>query len=153
MSQQLLHHFELCADASQQSRVSMPERVPSESFLNSEPLRNGTNVLAQNRLAPHWPATPVSAACENPVVGSDIARNFLPFRERLQNNWMNRHRFLRRFCLAWTYDSAHDRPRDAHCPLSKIDVSPLQSEQLALPQARGGCDEHQRPLSQSQNID
>jgi hypothetical protein len=91
MSQQLLHHFELCADASQQSRVSMPERVPSESFLNSEPLRNGTNVLAQNRLAPHWPATPVSAACENPVVGSDIARNFLPFRECLQNKWMNRH--------------------------------------------------------------
>jgi hypothetical protein len=30
----------------------MPERVPSESLLDSDTLRHGTNIFAQDRLAP-----------------------------------------------------------------------------------------------------
>ena len=35
MPQQLLHHLELGSDTSQQGRVGVPERMPSESLLNS----------------------------------------------------------------------------------------------------------------------
>jgi hypothetical protein len=46
MAQQFLHHFELCTDASQQSRECVPEGMPSKSFLNPDALRNWANVLA-----------------------------------------------------------------------------------------------------------
>jgi hypothetical protein len=52
MSQQLLHYLELSPYASQQGRVGVPERIPSKSLLNSDSLRRGTYVLAQDRLAP-----------------------------------------------------------------------------------------------------
>src|SRR5215469_9129662 len=68
MSQQFLHHFEFCPDTPQKSRVSMPECVPSESFLNSSPLRNGTNISAQDRLAPDRLAATVPSACKNPIL-------------------------------------------------------------------------------------
>jgi hypothetical protein len=50
MPQQLLHHLELSPHTSQQGRVRVPERMPSESLLNSETLRYWTYVFAQDRL-------------------------------------------------------------------------------------------------------
>jgi len=41
----------------------------------------------------------------------------------------------------------HDRARDAHIPLGKIDVAPFQAEHLALSQAGRGCKENQRSFS------
>jgi hypothetical protein len=83
MPQQLLHRFEFCPDTSEQSRVRVPERVPSESLLNSETLRDRTNILAQDRLAPdRLPAT-VSSAGKNPIVALGESGAFSPFRERL----------------------------------------------------------------------
>src|SRR5260370_40905651 len=67
---------------------------------------------------------------------------FFPCRECLQNCWMNRYGLLRCFSLAGTHHSVHDGACDVHCPLSKVDVSPLQSEQLALSQPGGGRKEH-----------
>src|ERR1700720_860855 len=78
-----------------------------------------------DRLAPYRFPTSVPSARENPVVGSDVMTSFFPFHECLQNSWMNRHGLLRGFCLARPYHSTHDRARDAHCPLIKIDVSPF----------------------------
>jgi len=61
----------------------VPERVPSESLLNSETLRDRTNILAQDRLAPdRLPAT-VSSAGKNPIVALGESGAFSPFRERL----------------------------------------------------------------------
>src|SRR5258708_1242989 len=41
----------------------------------------------------------------------------------------------------------HDRARDAHIPLGKIDVAPFQAEHFALAQAGRGCKQNQRPFS------
>src|SRR5882672_397269 len=94
MPQQLLHDFEFCSDASQQRRECVPERVPSESLLNPEPLCDGANELAQDCLTPNWLSTPVASARENPVIGVRISGAFPPFRESIQNDWLNRHGFL-----------------------------------------------------------
>jgi hypothetical protein len=48
------------------------------------------------------------------------------------------------------HHSVHDGARDVHCALSKVDVSPLQSEQLALSQPGGGRKEHERSLTLTQ---
>src|SRR6266404_6130276 len=138
MSQQFLHHLELCTDASQQSRECVPERMPSKPFLNPDALRQGADMLAQNCLAPDWFPTTVPSARENPVVGFGVPGAFFPFRERLQDCWINRNGFLRCFSLARTHHSVHDGARDVHYALSKVDVSPLQSEKLALSQPGGG---------------
>ena len=45
-----------------------------------------------------------------------------------------------------------DRSRYVHRPLGKIDVSPLQPEQFALPQAGGYCKKDQRSFSNAQIV-
>jgi hypothetical protein len=95
MPQQFLHHLELGADTSQQSRVCVPESMPSESLLNSDTLRYGTYVFAQDRLAPVRPSAPVTLACENPVIGLDVGRLFFPLHQSVCNSQMDRHGLLR----------------------------------------------------------
>src|SRR6267154_268804 len=97
--------------------------MPSELFLNPDALRDGADMLAQNCLAPDWFPTAVPSARENPVVGFGVPGAFFPFRECLQNCWMNRYGLLRCFSLARTPHSVHDGARDVHCALSKVDVS------------------------------
>src|SRR5262250_1723047 len=126
--------------------------MPPEWLLNSNTLRDGANILSQDCLAPDWFPTTVPSTRKNPVVGVEVPRVSSPFRKCLQHSWMNRHRLLRRLSFAGTYHSTDDGARDAHRSLSKVDVSPFQPEQLALPQRRGGYDEHQCPLSQVQII-
>src|SRR5580698_633557 len=77
MPQQLLHYLELSPHTSQQSRVGVPEGMPSEPLLNSESSRHGTNVFAQDRLAPVWSSASVTPACENPILGLDVGTSFL----------------------------------------------------------------------------
>src|ERR1700736_7088430 len=93
MPQQLLHHFELGAD------------MPSELFLNPDALVHRADMLAQNCLAPDWFSTTVPSAREDPVVGFSVPGAFFPFRECLQNCWMNRYGLLRCFSLARTNHS------------------------------------------------
>jgi hypothetical protein len=47
--------------------------MPSELFLNPDPLRDGADMLAQNCLAPDWFPTTVPSARENPVVGFGLS--------------------------------------------------------------------------------
>src|ERR1700692_4532360 len=117
MPQQLLHHFELGADTSQESGVRVSKCMPSELFLNPDALRDRADMLSQNCLAPDWFPTTVPSARENPVVGFGIPGAFFPFRECLQNCWMNRYGLLRCFSLARTHHSVHDGVRDVHCAL------------------------------------
>lgn len=78
----------------------MSKRVPSESLLNSGPLRDRTNVSSQNGLAPERCPATVPSACKNPVVWLVVTAYSTPFDERFQNSWMNRYRFLRCFSFA-----------------------------------------------------
>jgi hypothetical protein len=111
-------------------------------FCNSCPQRDGTNISAQYCLAPDRLPAPVSSGRENPIVATSEFGAFSPIRECLQHSWMNRNRLLRRFSLARTYHSAHDGARYVNRALSKVDVSPLQSEQLALSESGRGCKQH-----------
>ena len=89
----------------------MPERVPSELFVNSSPHGDGTNISAQDRLAPDRLAATVSPTCKNPIVWFVVTADMLPFAECLQDNGMNWHGLLGRFSLAGSDYAIHDRSR------------------------------------------
>src|SRR5712675_1037474 len=76
MPQQLLHHLKLSPHTSQQGRVGVPERMPSELLLNSGSLRHRPYVFAQDRLAPVWSVAPIALACKNPVPRPDVGTVF-----------------------------------------------------------------------------
>src|SRR6266853_6877272 len=76
MPQQLLHHLELSPHASQQGRVGVTERMPSESLLNSDLLSCRTYVFAQDRLAPVRSSASIALACKNPVLRPDVGTTF-----------------------------------------------------------------------------
>src|SRR3989442_4436146 len=86
MAKQLLYHLELGPHTSQQSRVCVPERVPSELLLNSNALRHRTNIFPQDRLAPDRSSTSVALAGENPVVCIRVADTFLPLQQSVCKN-------------------------------------------------------------------
>src|SRR5258708_36387874 len=78
MPQQLLHHLELSPHASQQGRVGVPKRMPSESLLNSGSLGRGTYVFAQDRLSPVRSSAPIARACKTPVIRLDVGTTLSP---------------------------------------------------------------------------
>jgi len=147
MAKQLLHHLELGPHTSQQSRVCVPERVPSESLLNSNPLRHRTNIFPQDRLAPDRSSTSVALARKDPVVGLGVAGTSLPVQQGFGEHRMNGYGPLRRLGLARTDYSIHDGAGDVHVSLRKVDVTPFQAEHFALSQAGRGCKQNQRPFS------
>jgi hypothetical protein len=114
MPQQLLHHLELSPDTSQQGRVSVPERMPSESLLNSDWLRYRTYVFAQDRLAPVRSSPPIALAGKNPVLRPDVGTTFSPLGQSVRESRMHWDRLLRCFGLAGAYHSVHDGTDDAH---------------------------------------
>ena len=59
----------------------MPERVPTELFLNSGSERDGTNVPAQNRLTPNRLPATVPSAWKNPIVWFVVTTDLFPFTE------------------------------------------------------------------------
>ena len=65
---------------------------------------------------------------------------------------MHGNGFLRCLGLARTYYPVHDGAGDVHVSFRKVDVTPFQSEQLALPQARGHWKENQRSFSNAQFV-
>src|SRR5467141_2869737 len=95
MPQQLLHDLELSPHTSQQSRVGVPESMPSESLLNSDTLRYRPYVFAQDRLAPVRSSAPIALACKNPVLRPDVGTTFSPLRQLVRESRMHWHRLFR----------------------------------------------------------
>src|SRR6266705_5627941 len=89
MPQQLLHHLELSPHASQQGRVGVTERMPSESLLNSDSLSCRTYVFAQDRLAPVRSSASIALACKNPVLRPDVGTTFSPLRQSVRESRMH----------------------------------------------------------------
>ena|SRR5215472_1775253 len=135
VSKQFLHDLELSAHASQERRVCVSEGVPAKPFLNSEFQRHWPDV-PENCLSPIWLATSATVACENPIVEFAVALMSLPFLQRVDYDRMNWHGLLRRFCLARTYKSAHDRACHVHRSFREVDVAPLQAEQFTFDAGR-----------------
>ena|ERR1019366_342947 len=135
MPQKLLHNLEFRPDAPQKRRVGMPERVPTNPFLASNPLCNRAYNIAQNRLSPVWMASAKVLISKNPVIGIAIPAAVSPLDERLRKNWMNGHGLLGRLSLASTDDAIDNRPCHIHRALSEIDVAPLEGKYLTLAQA------------------
>jgi hypothetical protein len=78
MPQQLLYHLEFRTHASQQSRIRMAKRVPSAAFLDTNSLRNRSNMLAQDRLYPVGHPSPVTPAGKDPIVWLRVGTLFSP---------------------------------------------------------------------------
>ena len=133
MSQQFLHDLDLCAYASQQSRVCVAKRVPANAFLNPNLPCDWSNVLAQNGLPPEWLPSPVALAGKNPVVWFREDALSPPLQKSVGSKAMNGNGLLRRLGLARTNDTIDDGARYVHRPLGKINVTPSQAEQFALP--------------------
>src|ERR1700733_5309082 len=132
MPQQLLHHLELRADASQEGRVGVSEGMPPEVFLNTQFLRLWTDEFSQNRLAPIWFSTAVASAREHPILMFAVRLLFPPFQESLDNQRVNWHRLLRSLRLARPDDAVNDRPRHVDRLIFEVDVTPLQAKELTL---------------------
>jgi hypothetical protein len=64
-------------------RGIVPERVPAEPLLNSDTLRDGANISAQDRLAPDRLPASVSSARKNPIVWFVVTADLSPLAERL----------------------------------------------------------------------
>ena len=65
---------------------------------------------------------------------------------------MQWNRLLGRLGLASADDAKDDRTDHAEFPTFEVDVTPLEPEQLALPQSRGRCQEYKGPFAQRQVI-
>jgi NAD(P)-dependent dehydrogenase (short-subunit alcohol dehydrogenase family) len=104
--------------------------VPANSFPDPDFNCDRPHDVAQDRLSPIRVATAVMLVCENPVAGFAISAAASPLEQSLRQDWMNGHWFLRRYCLASTYDPISDGARHAQSFFAKIDVAPLESEQL-----------------------
>ena len=91
-------------------------------------------------------------ASKDPVFGLAIRGLFFPFDERVAHKRMDRYRFLGRFCFARADEAVDDRARHIHCSCREVDVAPLQSEQLALPNAGRRRYEYQGSLASFQSF-
>ena len=89
---------------------------------------------------------------ENPVFRLAVKAGFPPERERLRQDGMEGHRFLRRLGLAFTHDTVGDCSCYIHRAVSEINVLTLESEQFALSQAGRRCQENQGSLSKRETI-
>src|SRR5256886_15399071 len=98
MPQQLLHHLELSPHASQQGRVGVTERMPSESLLNSDSLSCRTYVFAQDRLAPVRSSASIALACKNPVLRPDVGTTFSPLRQSVRESRRSEERRVGKEC-------------------------------------------------------
>src|ERR1700676_709339 len=125
MPQQLLHHFELGPHASQQGRVAVPERMPSESLLDSNSLRYRTDVFAQDRLTPIRSSAPIALACKNPVLGLNVGTKLFPVHQSIRESRVHWDGLLRCFGLARAYHSVHDGTDYAHRASLEVDIAPL----------------------------
>jgi hypothetical protein len=95
MPQQFLHYLELSPHTSKQGRVALPERIPSESLLDSDSLRYRTYVFAQDSLAPVRSSAPIALACKYPVLGLDVGTTFSPLHQGVRESRMHWHGLLR----------------------------------------------------------
>ena len=112
----------------------MAKGVPANSFPDPDFLRDGPHDVAQDGLSPIRMAAAAMLVCENPVAGFAIPTAASPLEQSLRQDWMNGHRLLGRLRFAPTYDAISDGARNVQSSFAKIDVAPLESEQLALSQ-------------------
>ena len=130
----------------------MSKRMPPDALLDSNPLGNRSNILAQNCLSPVWPPSPVTLARKNPVVRLRVSTLFPPLRKSFGEKRMKRDGLLRGFGLARTDDTINDGAGHTHASLSKIDVTPAQSKEFALAQAGGRRNENQGSFPQCKSF-
>ena len=135
VSKQLLHHFELSANAPQKSRVRMPESVPPKALLDSKFSGRGPQIFVQNCLPPIRLFSIAMPTRENPVFRLTIRGLFFPLGECFADSGMDWHRLLRRFRFARSHKAVNDGACHVHCFCREIDIAPFQREQFALPDA------------------
>jgi hypothetical protein len=92
-------------------------------------------------------ATSMMFVGENPVAGFAVSAAILPVEESLRQDGMEGHRLLGRLCFAPAYDAINDRACHVQSSSAKIDVTPLESKQLALSQPSRNGQKDQRSLS------
>ena len=134
MSQQFLHDFEFCPYAPEQSRVVCRNVCQPIRFLI--PSLSAPGRIIRRRIAcpqygwrPRW-----CSLAKSPVIRFATLAPISPVNESRGENRMNRNRLLRCLGLASTYDAISYRTRHVHGALGKIDVAPLECEQLTLTQ-------------------
>jgi len=110
----------------------VPERVPTNPFLNANSFCGWSHVLPQYCLAPKWVSTAMLAGGENPILRLAVEAGLSLDSEHFSQYRMDWHWFLRRLGLAFIHDTGGDRSGYIHRAVSEINVLPLESEQFAL---------------------
>ena len=128
MAHQFLHDLHILAVRNEQCG-GMAKRVPSDMFRDAGLPGGGLDRFLQNRPRPDRTPTVVHTARKDPVARFRINRRFLPYPEICCYAMREGHRSARRLGFALSYGSAVDRDFQT----TKVNVGPLESEQLASP--------------------
>jgi hypothetical protein len=91
-------------------------------------------------------------AREDPIVWLAICRLFFPRDECFTDEGMDWYGLLGGLRFARSHKTVNDGTSHVHFSCGKIDVTPLQSEQLALSNAGRSCNEDQGSLANFQTF-
>src|SRR5882762_8040314 len=141
MPEQLLHHFDVSSNELQQSRIRVPECVPSNALLQFGFPCGGANVVSHDCLGPKRVLTAGMRTSKEPVFAFAIRGLLAPRKQRLGQRAVKRHWLLRGLRLAGADNLVDDRASYAYMLGGEVDILPLQSEEFAAP--RNGTQGHQ----------
>ncbi len=97
-------------------RVGMPESVPAKSRFDSQFPSCWSQIFVQNCLLPNTAVLHGYAGSQIPSPpAAAIGRMFFPLDQRFADEGMDRHRLLRRFRFARSYESVDDGTRHVDC--------------------------------------
>jgi len=113
----------------------VPECVPPKSCFNSQFPNRWSQMLLQNCLPPIRLHSMAMPACKNPVVRLLILGLFFPLDECFADPGDGPVHASEGFCITRPHEAVDDSAHHVHCCCRKIDVAPLQREQLALSNA------------------
>ena len=150
MTQQFLHDLQFGTRGPKQRRIGVTERMPTDSFRDSQLPCNWQDMALHDLLRQVWPPTLIDRAREHPALRRLIWRLAPPFAQRCDQIIVSGDRFLRAFCLTNANDILHDGARYIDLLGLEVHVSPFQREQLTPPQAGGYGQQDQRSFSKAQ---
>lgn len=83
MSQQILLHFDIRSEIAKQSRIGMPEGMPSDSLVDFQLFNGWMNLFSHDALSPDGTLSFGSLAGKHPIIVGTVACYFPPLLQHL----------------------------------------------------------------------
>src|SRR5208337_696358 len=138
MTHEFLHHFHILPVRHQHGRKAVSERVPADMLPNP---RTGSRRAHHTRKKDVGPVRVSSSTVRTrkyPIIRLAVRAVLLPGPELWSQSQIQRHRFSGRLGLAIAHNIQVDRTPHIDLQSFKLNVFPLECEELAASQS-GGC--------------